>query len=265
VTSHDALLADVITAAQIAGDAALAHFGKKIAVTRKLDGSPVTIADREAEQAVRDWITERYPGDAIIGEELGTTGGTTGQCWFVDPIDGTKTFVRGVPLWGSLIGVAVGQRVVAGAIYCPAADLLVAAADGCGCTCNGVHCRVSDVHQIEEATILATDTRFLHTPGRRLKWEALGARVAVERTWGDCYGYALVASGRAELMADDRLAAWDAAALMPIVREAGGVFTDWLGNHALRGEDALATNGSLAVPFRRALGVPVTAAATAGA
>jgi histidinol phosphatase-like enzyme (inositol monophosphatase family) len=248
------LLGAVAEAAGIAGRVALAHYRRNIAVEIKADGSPVTVADREAEQAVRRWIAERFPSDAVLGEEFGSSGGR-GRRWFIDPIDGTKSFVRGVPLWGSMVAVAEGEEVLAGAICCPAVEELVAAARGEGCFLNGSRCRVSACQSLADATILATDTRFLYNPDRASRWTSLGAQVAVARTWGDCYGYVQVATGRAELMVDDRLSPWDTAPLIPIIQEAGGVFSDWRGRAVLDGGDACATNALLGGVFRQALGI----------
>lgn len=253
VTSSD-LLSAVAEAAEIAGRVALAHYRRNIAVEIKADGSPVTVADREAEQAVRRWIAERFPHDAVLGEEFGLSGGL-GRRWFIDPIDGTKSFVRGVPLWGSMVAVAEGEEVLAGAISCPAVDELVAAARGAGCFLNGSRCHVSSCETLADATILATDERFRYNPERAPRWISLGARVAVARTWGDCYGYVQVATGRAELMVDDRLSPWDTAPLIPIIQEAGGVFSDWRGRAILDGGDACATNALLGGVFRTALGI----------
>lgn len=253
VSSGD-LLAAVAEGAEIAGRVALAHYRRNIAVEIKADGSPVTVADREAEQAVRAWLAERFPHDAVLGEEFGSSGGK-GRRWFIDPIDGTKSFVRGVPLWGSMVAVADGSRVLAGAISCPAVGELVAAAVGEGCFLNGSRCHVSSCDTLAGATILVTDARFPYNPQRAARWASLGARVAVSRTWGDCYGYVQVATGRAELMVDDRLSPWDTAPLIPIIQEAGGVFSDWQGRTILDGGDACASNAHLAGALREALGI----------
>lgn len=256
MTTPALLLEAVSDVARVAGSVALRHFKTGLTVDTKGDGSPVTIADRSAEHEAREWIAARFPGDAVLGEEYGFTGDTRRRRWFIDPIDGTKTFVRGVPLWGTMIAVAQDDLVIAGAIYCPAVEELVVAAIGCGCWWNGVRCEVSTVSALADATILVTDARFPYNAHRAERWQALGAQVAVARTWGDCYGYVQVATGRAELMVDDKLSPWDAASLIPIIREAGGVYTDWHGGHDVDGGDGVASNAVLSRALRDALGVP---------
>ena len=239
--------------ARVAGDVALKHFRSSLAVETKSDGSPVTIADRQAERAAREWIERHFPSDGILGEELGTTRPDARRRWVLDPIDGTKTFVRGVPLWGTLVGVCEGERVLAGAAYFPAVSELLVAAEGEGCWWNGSRSRVSSRATLDEATVLTTDERFPRDPAQRAGWAALASRAAVSRSWGDCYGYLLVATGRAEVMVDGIMSAWDAAALQPIVEEAGGVFTDWLGTRTAFGGSAVATNQGVAAESRSLL------------
>lgn len=243
--------------ARVCGDVALSHFRKGVTVERKADGSEVTVADREAERAARDWIRKRFPEDGILGEEFGHEGLDRSRRWIIDPIDGTRTFVRGVPLWGSLIAVEEDGVVVGGAVNCAAIGDLVVAYRGDGCWHNGSRTGVSSKSSIAEATILVTDARFRANPHRVPRWQSLGDRAAVVRTWGDCYGYVLVATGRAELMVDDRLGPWDVAPMIPIIEEAGGVITDWRGRRGI-GPDAIATNAALADEFRALLGVPET-------
>lgn len=239
-------LEPVAEAARIAGEVALRHFRTGLAVEQKSDGSPVTAADREAERAVREWIERRFPGDAVLGEEYGATGEETARRWLVDPIDGTKSFVAGVPLWGSLVAVLERQDVVAGAIHCAAAGELVVAAIGAGCWWNGARARVSEVRELAQATVLTTDDRFPDRPERRARWGYLAERARIARTWGDCFGYLLVATGRAEVMVDDRMNPWDSAPLLPIITEAGGSLTDWRGQPTAFGGDTIATNAALA-------------------
>jgi len=233
-----------------AGLIALQSFGKSLAVDSKTDGSPVTAADRAAERVARDWIERHFPGDGILGEELGLTRPDAPRRWILDPIDGTKSFIRGVPLWGTLVAVAEGNHILAGAAFFPVVDEILVAARACGCWWNGRACEVSSVRELGHATVLATDDRFVNNRARRDGWNDLARRAAVARTWGDCYGYLLVATGRAEVMLDDVVSAWDAAAILPIIEEAGGVFTDWTGRPTAFGGDVIATNGALATGVR---------------
>jgi len=256
--SPDALLAAVEEVAQLAGDIALGFFQSQIEVESKADGSPVTIADRGAERAARDWIEERFPVDGILGEELGMTRPGARRRWILDPIDGTKTFIRGVPLWGTLVGLCEGDQVLAGAAYFPAVGEMLAAAPGAGCWWNGAQCRVSSRATLSEATVLTTDERFANDAAQRAGWHRLAGRAAVSRSWGDCYGYLLVSTGRAEVMVDGILSPWDAAALMPIVEEAGGVFTDWNGTRTAFGGSAVATNQGVAAESRLLLETGIT-------
>ncbi len=283
----DALLNAVSEVARIAGDVAVSYFDQArrsaLSIEIKGDGSPVTAADRAAESTAREWIERRFSADGIVGEELGVVRPTASRRWFIDPIDGTKSFVRGVPLWGTLIAVAEGDAVLAGAIYCAAAGELVAAATGRGAWWNGVRCTVSQEARLERATVLATEavdsaaaapaaTRDRPKSGRsagsartratvggttpsdasmRLQaWRQLAERAGVARTWGDAYGYLLVATGRAEVMVDAVMHPWDTAALAPVISEAGGVFTDWDGAPTALGGSSIATNAALAEQVR---------------
>ncbi|MEZ4584983.1 MAG: histidinol-phosphatase [Gemmatimonadales bacterium] len=239
-------LTAVEEAAALAGEVALRYFRRNPAVEWKGDGSPVTEADRHAERAVREWIERRFPDDAILGEEYGATGDPGARRWLLDPIDGTKSFVAGVPLWGSLIAVVEDDRVLAGAINCAAAGEMVVAAAGAGAHWNGSACAVSGQAELSQATVLTTDDRFPDRPERRARWAFLAERARVVRTWGDCYGYVLVATGRAEVMVDDLMNPWDAAPLPVIIEEAGGRFTDWRGRPTAFGGDSIACNAALA-------------------
>ena len=241
--------------AREAGDVALGFFRGGIAVDTKSDGTPVTVADRTAEQAARDWLEARFPEDGILGEEFGETRPGAERRWILDPIDGTKTFIRGVPLWGTLVALAKGERILVGAAYFPAVGELLVAAPGQGCFWNGKPTRVSSQGELSKAVVLSTDERFLLHPERGEAWRGLAREAAMDRTWGDCYGYLMVATGRAEVMVDEVLSPWDAAALQPIIEEAGGVFTDWKGRATSFGGDCIATNGALSRVVRERLGL----------
>ncbi len=248
-----ALLDAAEEVARLTGNAALRHFRSALRVEQKTDGSPVTVADREAEQAARQWLAARFPTDGILGEEFGETPGTSGRQWMLDPIDGTKTFVRGVPLWGSLVALVEGKQVLAGAAFFPAVDEMLVAAPGEGCWWNGSRARVSETSTLAGATALITDERAFHHTSTRDGWRTLTEEVSVARTWGDCYGYLLVATGRAEIMVDPVLNPWDLACFMPIIEEAGGVLTDLHGTRTAFGGNAIATNAALADAAREYL------------
>jgi histidinol phosphatase-like enzyme (inositol monophosphatase family) len=237
------LLEVAVEAAAAGGRRTLAHFNAGVGVEWKADGTPVTAADREAEAEIRRVIGRAFPDHAILGEEDGETAGT-GPCrWIVDPLDGTRTFVRGVPLYGTLVAVELHDEPVVGVIHLPALGETVAAARGEGCTWNGHPCRVAPTDRLERALLVVTDERAARA--RSGAYERLAARTGMQRTWADCYGYALVATGRAEVALDPAMNVWDCAALLPIVEEAGGRFTDWAGRRTVRGGEAVATNGVL--------------------
>jgi histidinol-phosphatase len=238
------LLAVAQDAAYVGGRRTLAYFGTGTsAVETKADQTPVTLADREAERLIRNRIGRVFPDHAVLGEEDGETAGAAPVRWIVDPIDGTRSFVRGVPLYGTLIGVEVGGEPVVGVVYLPALDEMVAAARGLGCTRNGRACRVSVEARLDQALAVVTEERTARA--RSGAWDRLVAGTAMQRTWADCYGYVLVATGRAEVALDPVMNVWDCAALLPIVEEAGGRFTDWSGRRTIDGGDAVATNGLL--------------------
>jgi histidinol-phosphatase len=249
------LLAVAQEAAFVGGRRTLAYFGTGTAATEwKADQTPVTLADREAERLVRGVIGRAFPDHAILGEEDGETAGSVPVRWIVDPLDGTRTFVRGVPLYGTLVGVEVRGEPAVGVVYLPALDEMVAAARGLGCTWNGRPCRASATTSLSDALAVVTDERAART--RSGAWDRIVARTALQRTWADCYGYVLVATGRAEVSLDPIMNVWDCAPLLPIVEEAGGRFTDWSGRRTIHGGEAVATNGTLHDEVLALLGEP---------
>jgi histidinol phosphatase-like enzyme (inositol monophosphatase family) len=228
------------------GAEALRHYRGELSIELKDNGSPVTQADKAAEQLARDWIMKKFPKDGILGEEFGSYNEGAERRWIVDPIDGTVSFVHGVPLWGSLVAVLRGDEVLAGAIFCPAVDELVCAAPGEGSWWNGSRAHVSQTTDLAEAVVITTDTRFAGSPEKLPRLHSLVSKAAACRGWGDCYGYLLVATGRADIMIDPLMNPWDAAAVIPVIQEAGGVFTDWKGQSTAFGGDGAATNAGLA-------------------
>ena len=230
-------------AAWQAGRITLRYFQTGVEVEEKADESPVTAADRGAETKLRELIEARFPNDGIVGEEHGDKKGTTGRRWILDPIDGTKSFVHGVPLYGVLVGVEIEGEPAIGVVHFPALNEMICAAKGLGCTWNGRPARVSDISDIQDATVILTSP--VHKHGRGEAMNRICSRAKLVRGWGDCYGYMLVATGRAEVMLDPIMNVWDCAALAPILEEAGGTFTTWSGEATIWGNEAVGTNGAL--------------------
>jgi histidinol-phosphatase len=238
------LLEFATDAAWKAGRATLAHFQTGVAVDIKSDDSPVTIADRTAERLLRDLIGARYPEHAILGEEYGGMAAEAEFRWVVDPIDGTKSFIRGVPLYGVLVAFEIARVPRVGVAHFPALNETFAAAAGLGCWWNGRRARVSNVTTLARAGVGYSDSRMVHDRMRD-RWPAFQQATHVQRGWGDCYGHCLVASGRLDIMLDPVMNPWDCSALVTILHEAGGTFTDWTGATTTDGGDAFSTNGHL--------------------
>jgi len=240
---------DYMTAAESfareAGDLTLEWFGGELAAEEKSDGTPVTVADREAERLLRKRIEEHFPSHGILGEEFGETRPGSDVRWIVDPIDGTKSFVHGVPLYGVLIGIEVEGAPAVGVAHFPAIGETVVAGAGLGAHLNGAPCGVSRTTTLSKALLLTTDASAVVGDPIAAGWHALATGVAYSRTWGDAYGHMLVATGRAEIMLDPELSAWDAAPLLTIVTEAGGRFTTVEGEATIHGGSGVSTNGAL--------------------
>ena len=226
-----------------AGRISLGYFQTGVAVERKSDNSPVTIADKNAEQRLRQLITQTYPDHAIIGEEFGEQGDTSGLKWIVDPIDGTKSFMSGVPLYGCLMALVEGDQVLVGVAHFPALNETVYAARGLGAFWNGRRARVSKQTSLGDSVLLMSDVG--NYGDKTAAWEKLVSSTYIQRTWGDSYGYLLVATGRAEIMLDAKMAVWDCGPFPVILEEAGGTFTDWKGKSSIYNGESIATNGVL--------------------
>lgn len=228
-----------------AGEITVRHFKKPFVAERKADNSFVTAADRESEKYLRARIEKAFPDDAILGEEEGAKTGRSGRRWIVDPIDGTYSFVHGVPLYGVLIGLEVDDEAILGVVNLPALNEIVCGARGVGCFWNGTPVRVSSTASLDGALLLATDFGDCEQHGFGRAAEILQREVHARRTWGDAYGHVLVATGRADIMLDPIMNVWDCAPLLPILEEAGGTFTDWSGQRTIHGGNAISTNGAL--------------------
>ena len=221
----------------------------------KPDGSPVTAADREAERLMRARIAARYPGHAVVGEEYGAEEeGAASHRWILDPIDGTRAYVRGVPLYGVLIGLEIEGRCEVGVAYFPALDEMVRAATGEGCYLNGRRAAASGAGTLADGIVSFTDAASFEEHGREQAFRRLRRAASTSRGWSDAYGHALVATGRAELMLDPVMNPWDCAPFPPILREAGGFFGDWSGNETIYAGEALSTTRTLLPEVLRLIG-----------
>jgi histidinol-phosphatase len=236
------LLDFAVDVARAAGELTLRWFHTAdLVVDSKADGTPVTAADRAAERLVRERIAERFPDDGVLGEEEPETAGRSGRRWIVDPIDGTKAFTRGVPLYSTLLALHDARGPAIGVIGLPALGQVVAAGRGLGCWSDGRPARVSDTPTLGAGAYLMSSS-YSHWPdGALLAVKNAGCHL---RTWGDGYGYALVATGRADAMVDPTVALYDVAAMPVILAEAGGRFTTVDGRDDLAEPvSGVATNG----------------------
>jgi len=238
---EESLLDLAVAVAREAGESTLRWFqAGDLAVDRKADGTPVTEADRAAERLVRDRLAEHAPGDGVLGEEEPEAEGTTGRRWIVDPIDGTKAFTRGVPLYSTLLALDDEHGPALGVIVLPALREIVYAGRGRGCwTGPGRPAHVSTTPRVDGAYLMSSS--YSHWPDEALM--AVKHAGAALRTWGDGYGYALVATGRADAMVDPTVERYDVAAMPVILAEAGGRFTSLAGAAGAGHGSGVASNG----------------------
>ena len=230
----------MIELAEQSGEFIRPFFGQPgLVVETKADDSPVTAADRGAEELMRARIAKKFPAHGIIGEEFGSEREEAEFVWVLDPIDGTKSFVTGVPLWGTLIALLHRGQPVLGCIHQPVLRQLMIG-DGTTTTLNGRAVRCRATARIGDATLLTSDPFNAAKYQSATTYDALVRRAKLVRTWGDCYGYLLIAGGWADVMLDPIMNPWDIAALVPVVRGAGGVITDWQGGAAYPAKSTVA-------------------------
>ena len=212
-----------------------------LVVDSKSDQSPVTIADRNAESRMREMIAQQYPNHGVIGEEFGEQRKDAEYVWVLDPIDGTKSFAAGCPLFGTLIALLYRGEPVLGVIHLPALRQLCIG-DGKSTYLNDKPVQVRQQNELSRAVLLTTDLENIERYQNGERFRKLMQQTYFTRTWGDCYGYVLVAGGWADIMTDPIMNRWDLLALIPIIRGAGGVITDWQGNDPVTGEIIIAAN-----------------------
>lgn len=235
-----------IDAAHDAGRLALTYFDNNVAVEWKENDTPVTVADRKAEELLRSRLLGLFPQDGFLGEESGSVQGSSGYRWIIDPIDGTRSFVRGVPLWGTLVGLEYQGDAVAGVCFLPAfgkEGQTFHALRGNGAFRDQTRLSVSKVSTLEEGQVFYSSLAWFMASGVKEAFLEITKRSQRQRGFGDFYGFVLVAQGSGEMMVEYGVSPWDVAALMPIVEEAGGQFTDWDGNRTIYRPDILASNG----------------------
>lgn len=219
----------------------------------KADATPVTEADRGAEQILRDLISKSYPDHGIIGEEFGSEREDAEFVWVLDPIDGTASFVHGVPLFGTLIGLLHRGQPVIGAIHQPVLQQLCIG-DNATTTLNGRGVSVRACAGLASASLLTTDFAHVAKFQNAEAFEKLRQSVKLFRTWGDCFGYLLVATGKADAMLDPVLNAWDILPIIPVLRGAGATVTDWQGGDPVLGSSCIAAAPTLHAEILQCLG-----------
>ncbi|PKN93378.1 MAG: histidinol phosphate phosphatase [Chloroflexi bacterium HGW-Chloroflexi-6] len=227
-----------------AGRITLGYFNVGVRPDYKADDSPVTAADRAAEEFIRGEIEKHYPTHAILGEEFGEKPSAPASAfrWIIDPIDGTKSFLRGVPLYGVLIGLEIDSEIKVGAAYYPGTDEMLCAADGLGAWWNGRRAHVSQIASLDRAFVCYTNERNMTKQGRGEAWKRINTAAYASRGWSDAYGYLCVATGRAEAMLDPIMNIWDCGPFPVIFKEAGGYFGSWDGREGHTFDEALACN-----------------------
>jgi histidinol-phosphatase len=241
----------MIRAAREAGRIALSYYPDLKAadftaqVIWKADNSPVTVADREAEAHLRKTLLDAFPDDGFLGEESGDRPGTSGYRWIVDPIDGTRSFVRGVPHWATLVGLEKDGQQIAGVAYEPVIDRMWRAWQGEGAFRDDQRVHVSRIDHLKESVMFYSALSWFVKCGREKQFLQLVAKTQRQRGFGDYYGFLLVAQGAGEFMVDNGVHAWDVAGLKVIVEEAGGKYTDWEGMQSIHSPQCLASNGLL--------------------
>ncbi len=225
--------------ADISGSIISSYFRTPVSVDSKSDSSPVTIADKKAEEVMREEIMSEFPEHGILGEEFGGHNPSAEYKWVLDPIDGTKSFISGTVTFGTLIALVKNNEPVLGVINQPVlGEFLIG--DNNSCELNGVKTEVRNLKALSDATLLTTDHLNIKKYQDIGKFEKLLNKVKLYRNWGDCYGYYLLATGYADIMIDPIMNIWDLAALIPVVKGAGGIITDYKGSEAAKGNSIVA-------------------------
>lgn len=220
------------------------YFRTSLTVESKSDYSPVTIADKLAEEKMRALIQKEFPSHGIIGEEFGSENSDAEYVWVLDPIDGTKSFISGALSFGTLVALLKNGKPIIGVINHPILNELMVG-DNQTCLLNGSKTQIRNCSKISDATLLTTEHFNIGKYQNQKKFDELANKVKLYRNWGDCYGYYLLATGYADIMIDSIMSIWDSMALIPIINGAGGMITDYQGNDPIIGNSIVASNKSI--------------------
>lgn len=238
-----------------AGRLTLEYFSRKsLKVETKRDASPVTEADRKAEELIRQGIADARPGDGLLGEEFDERPSSNGRRWIIDPIDGTRSFIHGVPLYGVMIALEVEGAMQLGVVNFPALGELYQGEVGGVAAMNGAPIRVSAIASVPDSTVVFTEKEYLLDPPSSHPVDRLRHEAGLVRGWGDCYGHMLVASGRAEVAVDKVMSPWDCAAVIPIITAAGGCCFDYRGHTTIFGEGLVSANAAMGASLLEVIG-----------
>lgn len=220
------------------------YFRSSVIIETKSDQSPVTVADKKAEEKMRELIMKEFPGHGILGEEFGAHNDDAEYKWILDPIDGTKSFISGAVTFGTLIALLKNGEPILGVINQPVLNEFLIG-DNISAELNGSPVKVRECFTLSAATLLTTDHLNVDQYQNIQKFDELIRKVKLYRQWGDCYGYYLVATGYADVMIDPIMSVWDSMALIPVIRGAGGTITDYHGNDPVIGNSIIASGKGL--------------------
>lgn len=230
--------------AMLSGKLIKQYWRTDVKIENKADESPVTIADKKAEELMRELIMKRYPEHGILGEEFGEHNSESEYKWILDPIDGTKSFICGTVTFGTLIALVKNNEPILGVINQPILNEFLIG-DNDSALLNGKAVNVRKCDDLSQAILLGTDYLHIEKYQSKTGFDNLMRKVKYYRMWGDCYGYYLVATGFADIMIDPIMNPWDSLAVIPVIRGAGGKVTDYKGGDAVTGTSMVATAGKI--------------------
>lgn len=231
---YSEILEQAYDIAERASKIALSHFRQALLIEMKENMTPVTIADKKTEEMIRNELTMAFPDFGILGEEFGEDVKKSEYVWTVDPIDGTRSFIRGIPLFGTLLGLLKGDEPVVGVMILPALNENYLAAKGIGTYCNGVRLHVSSTKTLESAVVAVGDIQAFEDSGKQAYLDKMMKTAELCRGYTDCFGHSLVLRGAVDAMIDPIVNVWDVAPLACLIREAGGDYCSFDGERTFR-------------------------------